>query len=276
MEGVFKMGDWREVEKIIEGVRTENRRAGLRCFDNEGNNRVEEWISDLVRYDYASYEYEKNRLMGFLNKTTNPQTSNLPDKPNWWQPQTLLSAGVIPKISESIKNKTFPLRWTTRIVRMQLPDKSEFLKSEQMMRGLQRNGTTVDLTLSHVGTFENPEIVYDYVKSDCNDNNSKLVLVGKTNGRSSTSYRTQFTRENFNSLYEMKRNWSAESEDCGLSIYRPNSSGVSYEIKDVQRFVEESFDSLYDWASATKFNLDNSIKDTLNQHFKMNTGKPYT
>lgn len=248
-------GDYKPTQTIIEEARRENRKSGVSLKDRTtGKDITEDYLNDLIKYETT---YEQKRMDRFLSRVKNPQTNE------YWQMQVLKLSGVITNTESAFDHKTYPLQFTDQILRVKLPNNSEWLKSRSTLIGLDRLGNEVGLSITDPEIYERPILTYEYVHSDPTDTTSKLVRVGRTTARNETVYTLPFNGENFDKLYAMGRDWSQENAGISLGIIKAGYSTPSYNITDVGRFRNENFDELYTWCATPKFSLDRSIQNQL-------------
>jgi hypothetical protein len=189
----------------------------------------------------------------WFEKVINPNTGT------FYQPSDL------PAEHRHTTNKTYPVKYTIQMTRVQAADDREYLQSFQEWIAIDKLGNEKNMTFQAPETWYNVTFERAYIPKDRKnpDGPKELKVVGTT-GRTK-EYTLPFTTKNADSLYAMRRTKGPGS--VSLSIKRVGLDGETigqiYQVEKYDDFVSKKFEELWDYLSTPKYKLDRSYGDNL-------------
>jgi hypothetical protein len=188
----------------------------------------------------------------WLAQVTNPNTGE------FLQPEQLKSAGLVS--SDYSNSKKYPIKTVYQIHRFKSADGKEWLISRQMWTGLDRLGNEVSNAMDDKETWWRPNFWREQIRLDPRDPLSKMQMRTSVTGFTK-EYSLPFSAKELEKIYSLRRPGDAVSMTLRVS----DTSASPREIPKYTDFRDREFDELWEWVTTSKFSLDRSIKDQLNE-----------
>jgi hypothetical protein len=202
-----------------------------------------------IRYEKPPHQLKEER---WLAQVTNPNTGE------FLQPEQLKSAGLVS--SDYSNSKKYPIKTVYQIHRFKSADGKEWLISRQMWTGLDRLGNEVSNAMDDKETWWRPNFWREQIRLDPRDPLSKMQMRTSVTGFTK-EYSLPFSAKELEKIYSLRRPGDAVSMTLRVS----DTSASPREIPKYTDFRDREFDELWEWVTTSKFSLDRSIKDQLNE-----------
>ena len=173
--------------------------------------------------------------------------------PQDWEPRTKTGGKAAAK---------YPIKTVNEIYRIRLADDSEWLKSRQMWKGLDKAGNEIDISMNDKEMYDSARAMYVLKAENPKDRDSPIIRTVDRVDKE-IKYTLPFSAKEAQKLWDMK------DGACNLVIVNKSGAGdhPPVTVPSFEHFKSTPFQELWEMLTTPKFKMDRSYGDNLdNSH----------